>query len=175
MAGTDPTGQLEICLVALEGSSLCIFRNSEGTAVTQQPPHCLCITLGRGKGLAAWVRASGSGQDQSPAHLSSLLPPTLPPFLSTCWPDTQLGTRGKIYSRHWPSTAVHGATELDRTEAAEHTHALAFREGGKRIRADQRLTELPNAGSIPGQGNKIPHTVERLSLSVTTKEPASRS
>lgn len=116
VAGTDPRGQLEICLVTSEGSSLCIFRKSEGTAVTQQPPHCLRIMLGRGKGLAAWVQAGGSGQDQSPTRFSSLLPSTLPPFLSThCWPDTQLGTRGKIYSGLWPSTAVHRATELDTT------------------------------------------------------------
>ena len=59
VAGTEPRGQLEICLVASEGSSLCIFRKSEGTAVTQQQPHCLRITLGSGKGLEAWVPAGG--------------------------------------------------------------------------------------------------------------------
>ena len=56
---TDPREQLDICLVALEGSSLCIFRKSEGTAVTQQLPRCLGNALGSGKGLPAWVQAGG--------------------------------------------------------------------------------------------------------------------
>ena len=42
---------------------------------------------------------------------------------------------------------------------------------------DPMVKNLPcnagDMGSIPGQGTKIPHTVEQLSLSVTTTEPES--
>jgi len=44
---------------------------------------------------------------------------------------------------------------------------------------DPMVKNLPcnagDMGSIPGQGTKIPHTVEQLSLSVTTTEPESRN